>query len=302
MIERFRDSTVLREALTEQRLIAGDVELIDELMSNPSPIELCELVRDEVLIKEGSGDNDLFLILAGNFDILVRGRRIATRRPGEVVGEMAATLPHMKRSASVQAAETSVVAKITSSDLERLGSRHPQIWRQIAKIVTDRLYQRNSLLNAPNSRSRLFVICSKEGLSAAQALQEAFQYDNFSVTLWTDGVFRASGYPVPSLVRQLDLSDFAVAILSPDDTRISRETSAVVPRDNVLFELGMFIGRLGQHRSFLMEPRDADITLPSDLTGITTIPYRSGPPEEMLSLVGPACNALRRIINEIGPK
>ena len=301
MIERFRERATLYEGLREQRVLGADNKLIEELAADSGMLELRELNKGDVLIEEGGSDNDLYLILSGKFDILVHGRHIAVRNAGEVVGEMAATLPHMKRSATVQAAEISVVGKITSAGLENLGLRYPVLWRQIAKIVTDRLYQRNDLLNTPNSQPRLFVISSAEGLHIGQSLQESLQYDA-SVTLWTDGVFRASGYPVQSLVRQLDVSDFAVAILRADDVSISRKAKRSVPRDNVLFELGMFIGRLGQHRSFLLEPRNTDIKLPSDLSGITTIPYKTGPSDQMLSLIGPACNILRRTMKELGPR
>ncbi|EQB13870.1 hypothetical protein L284_13750 [Novosphingobium lindaniclasticum LE124] len=50
-----------------------------------------------------------------------------------------------------------------------------------------------------------------------------------------------------------------------------------------------------------MEPRDQDIKLPSDLSGITTIPYRFAKGGENQRLMGPACNKLRDHINSLGP-
>ena len=47
----------------------------------------------------------------------------------------------------------------------------------------------------------------------------------------------------------LDQFDFAVMILSPDDMTESRDQSYASPRDNVLFELGLFMGRLGRTAS-----------------------------------------------------
>ncbi len=136
----------------------------------------------------------------------------------------------------------------------------------------------------------------------ARAVQENFVHDNVSVVVWTDGVFRASQYAVESLIHQLDASDFAVAIAQPDDLVKSRGEEKPVPRDNVLFELGLFIGRLGRHRAFLLEPLREGIKLPSDLSGIAAIPYRPGVGAEVLAGVAPACNQLRRYFEELGPK
>jgi hypothetical protein len=74
----------------------------------------------------------------------------------------------------------------------------------------------------------------------------------------------------------LSQNDFGVFIFSPDDvTRIREETWATV-RDNVLFELGLFIGRLGADRSFFVVPQDvSDLHLPGDLKGITYATYDS---------------------------
>ncbi|MDG7001889.1 MAG: nucleotide-binding protein, partial [Nitrososphaerota archaeon] len=112
--------------------------------------------------------------------------------------------------------------------------------------------------------------------------------------------FRASWYPVESLERQLDQSDFAIAIAQPDDITQSRGASTPSPRDNVIFELGLFIGRIGRLRSFLIEPRGEEIKLPSDLSGITALPYKYDP-TDIAAAMGPACNRIRAIIRELGP-
>jgi hypothetical protein len=109
-------------------------------------------------------------------------------------------------------------------------------------------------------------------------------------------VFRASQYPVESLERELDQSDFAIAIAQPDDQTESREQTKPTPRDNVIFELGFFMGRIGRHRSLLLEPRGEEVKLPSDLTGITAIAYKNDP-SNVADAMGPACNRVRDIIN-----
>jgi predicted nucleotide-binding protein len=75
-----------------------------------------------------------------------------------------------------------------------------------------------------------------------------------------------------------------------------RDEDWPTPRDNVIFELGFFMGRLGRSRAILMEPRGERLKLPSDLAGITTIRYKVEPAVSM----GPASNELREHIMRLG--
>ena len=111
------------------------------------------------------------------------------------------------------------------------------------------------------------------------------------------------GPTLESLEEQLDECDFAIAIAQPDDSVTMREETKNTPRDNVIFELGLFVGRLGRARTFLLEPRGDEVHLPSDLKGLTTIGYRLTKSEDQLpSSLSPACNQLRTIFNKLGPK
>jgi predicted nucleotide-binding protein len=92
----------------------------------------------------------------------------------------------------------------------------------------------------------------------------------------------------------------AIAVAQPDDITESRGELRATPRDNVIFELGFFMGRLGRHRALLVEPRGEEISLPSDLAGINTITYRYDASDLTRSLAT-ACNRLREIIRDLGP-
>jgi len=122
------------------------------------------------------------------------------------------------------------------------------------------------------------------------------------VEIWTNGVFKASNYPLESLEKAVEDSDFAIAIATPDDLLEVRGETKPAPRDNVIFELGLFIGHLGRERSFLLEPRGEGVKLPTDFSGLTTIDYRYGPLKELPSLLGPACTTIKNTINELGPR
>lgn len=124
--------------------------------------------------------------------------------------------------------------------------------------------QRNVLVNATREKIRVFIISSVESLDVARTVQNAFAHDPFTTVIWTDGVFKVANYTLQSLEDEVDNSDFAIAIAHADDMTESRGKSWPVPRDNVVFELGLFMGRLGKARAILMEPRDDGVKLPSE--------------------------------------
>ena len=214
---------------------------------------------------------------------------------------MGAIHPTQRRAASCVASEDVVVIKLSESDFSEIASAHPQIYRAIAKELSRRLLERNSTINLYRAKIRIFIISSVEALPIARAVQNAFERDPFTTVVWTDGVFKVANYPLQDLEAQIDDSDFAIAVAHADDFTESRGKDWPSPRDNVVFELGLFMGRLGRARAILMEPREEKIKLPSDLSGITTITYSYATGTDAVALLAPACNRLRDHINALGP-
>jgi len=301
MIDRFvgDDGRRIRiEAISNQKIVAGNKVLAEELADRA---QILKFLPADMLIRQDESDNHVYLILSGSVNIVVNGRIVAMRGPNDHVGEMAAVEPAQKRSASVIAKEEVVVAKLTEPELAEIGTRYPEIYRYIAKELARRLLQRNTLVNSTRDKIRVFIISSAEALPMARIVQSAFQYDPFTTVVWTDGVFKVANYTLQSLEDEVDNSDFAVAIAHADDFTACRGKNWPSPRDNVIFELGLFMGRLGRSRAILMEPREEKVKLPSDLAGVTTIPYRFEKGLDAAALMAPACNQLRDHINALGP-
>lgn len=300
MIKRFEGPhgrALLVATLLDQKIVGGNIALAEQIAAISPAIGI---TPGTAIIEQDADTNDLYLIVAGSFDIVVNGRVVAKRIANDHVGEMAAIQPTQSRSAAVVATQDSVVCKLTEAQLTELAQQHPNIWRSFAKELARRLEQRNALVTSTREKIRVFIICSAEALSIGRAIQNAFGHDAFLPVLWTDGVFRASWFPVESLERELDQSDFAIAVAQPDDIVSVRGEKASTPRDNVIFELGLFIGRLGRKRSFLVEPRGEEVKLPSDLSGITSVTYKYDA-KDLAAAMGPACNQIREIINDLGP-
>lgn len=301
MLRRFagEDGRRLRvEALLTQKLVGGNRALAEALADE---VTLLEVNPGDVLITQGASENDIYMILAGRADILVNGRVVNRRQANDHVGEMAAVEPLQKRAATVLVTEAGVAAQLTEPVFAKYANQYPEMYRCIARELARRLEQRNALVTAAREKIKVFIISSAEALEVARTIQNAFAHDPFTTVVWTDGVFKATSYTLQSLEDEVDSSDFAIAIAHADDLTESRGKEWPSPRDNVIFELGLFMGRLGKERAILMEPRDKDVKLPSDLAGITTIPYRYSKGRDAAAVMAPACNALRDHIQQLGP-
>lgn len=76
-----------------------------------------------------------------------------------------------------------------------------------------------------------------------------------------------------------DYSDvaFAVVLLSPDDLAYPKDgppdEGKLRARQNVIFELGFFIGKLGRDRVLALYREDENFEMPSDYSGVLYTPY-----------------------------
>jgi hypothetical protein len=144
----------------------------------------------------------------------------------------------------------------------------------------------------------LFVGSSTEGLDVARTIHEQLDRDA-EITVWSDSFFELGKATLEGRLDRTGDFDFAALVLTPDDIAIIRDRKTLVPRDNVVFELGLFMGRLGRERTFAV--CEHDLPLWNDLAGITVAhynPHRSD--GNLAAALGPACNQLRRAMQRQG--
>ena len=300
MLERFTSQdgrTTLIQALSNQSALLGKACLVEAIRDQA---EIIGFVPDEMVIEEAAPSNDIYFILSGTVSIRVHDREIAVRTSGQHIGEMSVLDPGQPRSASAVAEGEVVVARVDAVAFNRIAESFPQLWRNIAQELSERLRQRNRFVSPMNPRPVLFVGCSTEALCIGREIQTALSYDPIIVKVWTDGIFDAGSFPLESLERELQTVDFAALVLSPDDTVITRDTTSDAPRDNLVFELGFFMGTLSRSRTFLLVPRGTDVKIPTDLVGLTPLTYR--PELEPGTVVTSVCNEMRKLIRRIGPR
>jgi len=146
-------------------------------------------------------------------------------------------------------------------------------------------------------RTKIFVVSSTDGLDVAEAIQALLDRD-YDVIPWHQGVFGLSQTFIESLEHVVSEFDYAVVVLTPDDVNQSRGRTHNAPRDNVLLELGWFIGALGRKKTFLVCERGTDLKLPTDIAGITLATYQRYIGNNLLASLGVTCTQIKQAINQ----
>ena len=123
-------------------------------------------------------------------------------------------------------------------------------------------------------KPRIFLGSSGQQEKLLQALTRGLQ-DIADVEPWTT-VFNPGVSTLDRLVELTREVDFAAFVFAQDDWTTkgaspATATGEAAPRDNVVFEAGLFGGALGIRRTFILHANGAK--LPSDLLGLTAIRY-----------------------------
>jgi hypothetical protein len=148
-------------------------------------------------------------------------------------------------------------------------------------------------------RPRVLISSSQQGHPLARALQEHLQPE-CRARIVTESTLKLSYSAIESLLELLDETDFAVVIVTPEDSRRDRGDDKEDTREDVLIEFALATGRLGRDRSFLVAPRGTvDLQLPTHLLGIALAGYYWSEGEsDWLTELGPAASKIRRAVSE----
>ncbi|SDR14786.1 Predicted nucleotide-binding protein containing TIR-like domain-containing protein [Chryseobacterium soldanellicola] len=125
-------------------------------------------------------------------------------------------------------------------------------------------------------KKRIFIGSSSEELHLAEAakmiLERDFEVTIWNEKLWDNAVFKLNNNYLNDLIKASLQYDFGILLGTQDDKVEVRGKDYLQPRDNVIFELGLFIGRLGLNNcAFII---DEDIRVLSDIKGISLARFK----------------------------
>lgn len=124
-------------------------------------------------------------------------------------------------------------------------------------------------------KPRVFIASSTEGKKYAKIVAKLLDEKAKVIRWWKKGLFKLNRATIDTLEHLSKECNFGVFILTPDDIIKIRDNNQFKARDNVIFEFGLFFGILGRDRVFVLSPPNDRLVLPSDLSGLTNLIYRS---------------------------
>jgi hypothetical protein len=121
------------------------------------------------------------------------------------------------------------------------------------------------------NKPRIFLGSSGEQAELVDAITRGLE-DVADVEPWTT-TFNPGRSTLDRLVELSQEVDFAAFVFAQDDwtTTDPSQSGQASPRDNVVFEAGLFGGALGIRRTFILHANGSK--LPSDLLGLTSVRY-----------------------------
>lgn len=299
MIDRFLGSdghSRLINVLKECNLFSSTPNIIPEISKTGL---LTEFNDGESIIEQNDSDNDIYFIISGKVEIFVNDRLVAERKAPNYIGEMSLVNPKETRSATVKAKGKVVLLRVKENVFVEFANVNPMLWRNVVVEIADRLKQRERFFKPKNLKPKLFVGCSVEDIEVARAVQFNLSHDIIETEIWTDNIFSPSGFTINDLFSKLKHSDFSIFVISGNDIVESRNKKLLAPRDNVIFEIGLFMGKLTNNRVMIIKPKGKTLKIPSDLLGLRLLEYDSSI-ENLSSTLGPACFEVRAVINKEG--
>jgi len=115
-------------------------------------------------------------------------------------------------------------------------------------------------------------------------------------------LFELSSTNIESLEKAASDADFAILVLTADDELAMRSEDKKAPRDNVTFELGLFTGRLGRERCYLVEESEPMLRIPTDMLGIASARFERPSSGSWDAALAAASSLIAKRIEDLGQR
>lgn len=151
-------------------------------------------------------------------------------------------------------------------------------------------------------KAAVFIGSSSEALPLAGIVKEKL-LSVAEVRLWNEGVFEPGLTTIESLERNLHKFEFGGFVFSGEDQVTIKGLSLAAVRDNVIFELGLFMGLHGRSRTAIIYDKTRRPDVLSDLAGVTMATFElSGAYADLSTALKTPCKTIETQLMKLAPE
>jgi len=152
----------LADALSAQPTLKGNAKAIQQIAEEGSVLVFTD---GELLLTEKHDDDDMFFVVSGKVEVLIKGNHVAFRHAPSVVGEVACLHPNQPRMASVRAVGDVTVVRVARTLLNKIDPVPSASLRwELAILSLSRLLERNKHFLRRNDSPRIFLASARESI------------------------------------------------------------------------------------------------------------------------------------------
>jgi CRP/FNR family cyclic AMP-dependent transcriptional regulator len=127
--------------LAEQEVV-GHHRVVAHKLAGIATIENCSEGK-QLYLQGDAGKDGLFLVLGGSVELLVKDKPVTTVRAGECFGEFPILGLTLGYAVTARVVEKAFVARVPEQQFLAIANDHPEIWKNMAKMLARRLQEAN---------------------------------------------------------------------------------------------------------------------------------------------------------------
>ncbi|MFT3746945.1 MAG: nucleotide-binding protein [Agriterribacter sp.] len=145
-------------------------------------------------------------------------------------------------------------------------------------------------------RKSVFICSASSALDIALCFKKKLS-DEHDVFIWKEGAFGLTEHYLESIAKASQRYEFAVILLTPEIKTAIADGFKIFAKDNVIFEMGYFLGTFGRSRTFFVVEKSEDFKLPSYIDGINCAEFVRPSSIDLLDIeLISACNAVKTVL------
>ncbi len=137
----------------------------EELRVFAEKVQEVNLRENDVLFREGSMGDDMFILLEGSLKVYKESRFITLIRPVDYIGEMA-IIERKPRSATVQAIKPSILLKITMEQFQEYLSQQPESLVSLMRTLSQRIRRNTEIIAEEFEKANILIHDMKNLMSS----------------------------------------------------------------------------------------------------------------------------------------